>query len=263
MTAELERGLAILELLAEEPKGLSPQRLGAILSATLSVTKRALEKLRELGYVNVEPNSGLYVLSLKSASGALRYLSTVPLPVLARPLLNTLAHESGEHVRLAVVDQGRLVRVAQSQGSVAGLRYDPNHEGVIKLSCAASGYVWLASLDRSEAIYLLEQAGFARSGEYGRRAPRNIDDAMVLLERTRSLGYCYVASAYETGIATIAYPVNGTDGQTSAVLTIDGPETRFSERDALLLLPLLDHVATQLSCLRPLESLQLYSNASL
>lgn len=253
MSVELERGLRTIELLSSAPGGMSFTEVCTKLDSPKGATHRLLQNLVQLDFIRFDESESRYSLTLKSVSSALKYLSVVPIVEFARPWLKQLAAASGELARLTLIENNTLTRVARAQGSVAGLKYDPDHGGTVRLSCAASGYVWLATLEESVAIDLLEQDGFARHDEFGLEAPRDLDAALKILQKARTDGYCYLTSTYETGIATIAYPILDSGHSAQGVLTVAGPEFRFAELHALRLLPLLREAASELGNLEGLH----------
>ena len=54
--------------------------------------------------------------------------------------------ESGELVRLAIVDGNELGFVAKAQGATRGLRYAPDMGLSVPLSCSAAGHAWLSTM---------------------------------------------------------------------------------------------------------------------
>jgi IclR family transcriptional regulator, acetate operon repressor len=95
------------------------------LSVPRSATHRVLTSLVEHGYVRQERYQGAYVLTAKIASLAFTFLTRSGITDLAQPILDRLARETGELVRLAIVDGRQLTWVAKAQGSQFGLRYAP------------------------------------------------------------------------------------------------------------------------------------------
>ena len=72
-----------------------------------------------------------------------------------RAELDRLAADSGELVRLAVVDGDALTFVAKAQGARHGLRYDPDQGIDARLSCTSSGHAWLSTLPEDRGDYLI------------------------------------------------------------------------------------------------------------
>lgn len=126
MSGNLDRGLAIVELLAMHGGSLPLHVIADRLNIPRSGAHRLLAMLGSLGYVRQYAQQGEYQLTLKLASVALIFLSASGVVDVAQPILDRLATVSGELVRLGVIDDDRLVFVTKAQGARSGLRYDPD-----------------------------------------------------------------------------------------------------------------------------------------
>jgi DNA-binding IclR family transcriptional regulator len=159
MNIALDRGLALLEHLAAHPDGLPLSLMASELDMPLSACHRLLADLQQRGYVRQQRQQGDYMLTTKLVSLGLGYLSGAGIVDIAEPLLERLAQESGELVRLSIVDDDRLTWVAKAQGKRKGLRYDPDMGMEARLSCTASGHAWLLSMSDERALELVMRQG--------------------------------------------------------------------------------------------------------
>jgi DNA-binding IclR family transcriptional regulator len=185
MNPPVQRCLDILELLADAPGGLALSAIGAALGLPKSATHRFLAALADRGFVRQNPASLHYALTLKLAALGFRHLSGTRLDEVCQPVLDRLAAESGELVRLAVVDGEGMTWVAKAQGAHSGLRYDPDMGRDVVLHVTASGRAWLATLNESAALALVARRGFAAPGRFGPAAPTRIAAFRTLLRETR------------------------------------------------------------------------------
>ena len=103
---------------------------------------------------------------------------------MAQPILDRLAAESGELVRLSVIDGESLVWVGVAQGATGGLRYDPGREQgvVVHLASSAGGTAWLSTMSDEEALMAVSRQGLAADAA-GRRARTRRGRAKELLAR--------------------------------------------------------------------------------
>ena len=122
---QIERTLAVIELLTLNAPGLGLFEIADQLRIPRSATHRILTVLTARGYVRQDRQHGAYRLTAKVASLGFTFLARSGVTDLAQPILDRLARDSGELVRLAVVDEHSLTWVAKAQGSPHGLRYDP------------------------------------------------------------------------------------------------------------------------------------------
>lgn len=227
MTLALERGLALVERLCGQPEGIALTTLAGELDIPRSACHRLLVELQRSGYVRQVGPQGSYVLTSKLAALGLGYLSSYGIVDIAEPLLERLAHESGELVRLAMVDGDRLTWVAKSQGSRSGLRYDPDMGQNARLSCTASGHAWLLTLSEERALELVSKQGFGYPKDYGPKAPTTVKALLGFLHAARVRGYAMIDEVFAPGMSAIAAPVMRR-GETIGVISIAGPRQRLS-----------------------------------
>lgn len=239
MSGKLERVFAVLELLAAQPEGCSLSFLSQHGGMPLSATHRLLAELCDCGYVRQLRGQGDYVLTVKLVSLGLSFLSNSGVVDVAQPLLDRLAQESGELVRLAVVDGDDLVFVAKAQGATRGLRYDPDMGLSVTLSCSAAGHAWLSTLSDEEALERVARQGFGQPRDFGPKAPTTAKAVLAHVRAARKQGYSSIVEVFAPGMSAMAAPVRGRDGRAIGVVTIAGPLVRLSEERMLALAPAL------------------------
>ncbi|MEQ1649126.1 MAG: IclR family transcriptional regulator [Hyphomicrobiaceae bacterium] len=230
MSAVLERGLGILECLAGQPEGLPLGAIADRLKIPPSATHRLLIELVDYGYVRQVRDQGDYALSTKLVAMVLDYMGATGIVDFAQPVLDRLAQESGEFVRLAVIDGERLTWVARSQGARRGLRYDPEIDATVRLSCTASGQAWLMTLSDVRALALVKRQGFGATGDYGPNAPASATDLARQLALARKRGYALTVDSFGVGLSSIAVPVRRGSDAVIGVLSIAGPTARLDAK---------------------------------
>src|SRR2546429_3012073 len=186
----LERCFQLIDFLAEEPRAY---RLGVI-SERLGLQKgaahRLLAALCDMGWVEQEPETGFYRLTLRLAIMGQRVLLATRIPDLTRPILQKLAEGSQELVRLAIVEGEGLSWVAFVQARRTGLIYQPEMIGRTPLTVTSHGKAWLSTLPPDEAMRIVREEGFPPPGRYGPRAIQSIAAvaAAVAAPRARARG---------------------------------------------------------------------------
>jgi IclR family transcriptional regulator, acetate operon repressor len=258
----LERTLGVLELLATNARGMQLFEIADSLHIPRSATHRVLTSLIEHGYVKQEREQGAYQLTAKIASLAFTFLAGSGITDFAQPLLDRLARESGELVRLAMIDGRELVWVAKAQGSPAGLRYDPDMGQVGRLSCSASGHAWLSCLSDEDARALVEKQGYGLRKDYGPRAPESWPALMKYLRQTRKRGVSICVQTYTPWMSASAAPIRHPKSkEVTGAVVIAGPHIRLTEERMLELAPALLQTAQELS-MATLASPGLYGRAA-
>lgn len=239
MSAILERSFKVMEQLATHPEGQPLSALAADLGMPLSATHRLLTELIRCGYVRQDQSHGDYMLTIKMVSLGLSFLSNSGIVDVAQPLLDQLAVQSGELVRLAVVDGDALTFVAKAQGARTGLRYDPDMGLSVNLSCSSAGHAWLSTMTDEQALELVAVQGFGQPKDFGPKAPTTVKALLGHLRAARRRGFSVINEVFAPAMSAMAAPVRGHRGTVIGVITIAGPLVRLTEERMLSLGPLL------------------------
>lgn len=247
MAGNMERSLAILELLAKNGGRMPLHAIADQLDIPRSATHRLLSMLMAQGYVRQDEVHSEYLLSLKLVSLALIYLSTSGVMDIAQPILDRLADLSGELARIGIIENNLVTFVGKAQGARSGLRYDPDMGSQPPLFCTASGQAWLACLSDEEALEIVSRQGFGKPGEWGPKAPHTIQEFLTVLHAARERGYGVAIETYEAGMSSMAAAIHHpVTKAVVGVVTLAGPVSRFSEERINELAPALLEAAADL-----------------
>ncbi|MDH5286671.1 MAG: IclR family transcriptional regulator [Betaproteobacteria bacterium] len=252
-----ERCLSIIELLAGEAGELPLGGIAERLELPKSGAHRLLATLTELGWVEQDPDTGFYRLTMRLAILGQRYYVATGIPDICQPLLDRLAQETREFIRLAVVDGDSLVWVAQAQGATAGLMYQPSlATNTVPLHATASGKAWLATLEPERAVHnVLKQGNFTRADAYGPNAVRSMDGLLREIAATGARGYGLAVNEAEPGVTAVAAVIrSGSGGAASGTVSVAGPSVRLTDERVLELAPLVCRSAAEISELWPLRT---------
>ncbi|MGF6776214.1 IclR family transcriptional regulator [Paraburkholderia sp. GAS334] len=248
----LDRALAIIELLTESADGLPLSAISENLRIPRSATHRLLTSLSGHGYVRQEEERGTYVLTSKIQVLAFRHLSVSGFVDAVQPVINRLAMETGELVRLAVADNGRLTWVARAQGARSGLRYDPDMGMEARLSCSATGYAWLSCMSDEAALALVEAQGLGTPDEFGPAAPQTGAEVLERVELARQRGYAVAIQTFTDWMSAMAAPlVHPVSDKAIGVVSVAGPVFRLTEARLHEYAPLLLEAVEEISHLIP------------
>ncbi len=251
----LERCFEVIELLAEDAQ---PVRLGVI-SEKLGLQKGAVHRLLaalcSMGWVEQTPDTGFYRLTLRLAIMGQRLLLATRIPDLTRPVLEKLANETQELVRMAVVEGERLSWVAFVQGRRSGLVYQPEMIGRVPLHVTANGKAWLSTLPRDNAIRIVQEVGLGESGRFGPRALSSVEALIAALDETRARGWGTSYEEAERGIAAVAAPICPDGPNTPAVATcsVAGPVMRFTADEVVRNAKCVVQAANEIADIWPLR----------
>lgn len=251
-----ERCLAIIELLAD---GAGSMPLGTIaerLDLPKSGAHRLLATLVELGWVEQDPETSFYRLTMRLAVLGQQFYVATGIPDICQPLLDNLARRSREFARLAVVNGDSLVWLAHAQGATGGLVYQPSlTSNTVPLYATASGKAWLATLKSDDAVQkIVRNGGFKDADKYGPNVLRSIETLLREVKRTAQRGYGIASSEAEPGVTAIAVAIcSVVDGTALGTVSVAGPSVRMTEGRIQDLAPLVRQCALELANLWPLR----------
>ena len=251
-----ERCLAIIELLAQGARELPLGEIAECLSLPKSGAHRLLTTLVEIGWAERNRATGFYRLSMRLAVLGQQFYVATGIPDICQPLLDRLARQCREFVRLAVVDGHALVWVAHAQGASSGLMYQPSlASNTVPLFATASGKAWLATLSHDEAMQIVAKNGGLKDADrYGPNVVRSMDALLRELRATARRGYGLALSEAEFGVTAVAAAIRSDDEATTlGTVSIAGPSARITEKRVQELAPLVLRSARELADLWPLR----------
>lgn len=219
----VDRALVLLEILATLGQA-GVTEIAAELGVHKSTVSRLISVLEARGYVEQLSERGKYRLGFAVARLARSTSAQLDLVKQSQAACDALALESGETTNLAVLDEDRIVNVAEAIGP-AGIAL----RTWVGQSCAAhatsSGKVLLAGLDADEVRRRLgtRLEAFTDATVTGR------SELEAELAVARERGWASVREELEVGLNAVAAPVRDADGVVVAALSVSGPAYRLSE----------------------------------
>lgn len=207
----LDKGLDILELLAEIDGGLTQAEISKSLGRTPNELYRMLDRLQKRGYVT-RIDGDRFALTLKMFGLAQLHAPTRRLVSYGTPLMRELAANTRQAVHLAVFDRGQVVVIAQQEA--------PAYWGIsvrvgshISLFDTGSGHVLLAfnAPERREMMISENQL------DAGKPVPAALAERF---NRIREQGYESMPSAQTAGVFNLSAPILAGDGNAIAALTV-------------------------------------------
>ena len=208
----LDKGLDILELLADIDGGLTQAEIAKRLDRSPNEFYRMLDRLVRRGYVT-RIDGDRYSLTLKLFGMAQAHAPVRRLVSFATPFMREMAEETRQANQLAVFDRGSVVVVAQQEA--------PGYWGIsirvgshVSLYDTGSGHVLLAFRPEAERLMMINE--HSRSNEQ----PALDKELFDRLDTIRERGYEKMPSAQTAGVYNLSAPVLGSDGKAIAALTI-------------------------------------------
>jgi DNA-binding IclR family transcriptional regulator len=251
-----ERCLGIIELLARSAATLPLRDIAEALDLPKSGAHRLLATLVDLGWAAQDASTGHYRLTMRLALLGQQFFGATGIPDVCQPLLNRLASQARDFVRLAVVDGESLVWVSDAQGATRGLLYYPSlTTNTVPLFATASGKAWLATLapDEAERI-VMANGGFEEAHRYGPNVATSMKALMRDVKASARRGYGLAFNEAEPGVTAIAAAIRpAKDAPSLGTVSVAGPSVRMTEKRVHELAPVVIATAEELAGVWPLR----------
>lgn len=221
----VERCFAVIELLAKEASAMRLGEIAEKLDLQKSAAHRMLNVLCEIGWVEQEQVTGFYKLTLRLAILGQRFLSATHLTDVCQPVLEELATDSAELVRMAVVQGETLTWIAQVQGARNGLKYSPEMVARVRLATTANGKAYLSTLSQTDAVRI---AINDNDDDGKKQSIGSVKEFVKELESARNRGWAISDEEAETGVVAIAAPITLEDGKAVGTVSVAGPSSRLT-----------------------------------
>ena len=209
----LDKGLDILELLAQQPQGLTRAEIVKEMDRSASEIYRMLERLVARQYVTRSLSGDRYALSLKLFALANRHPPLNRLINQALPVMEEFSRLAEQSCHLGVYDRGNVLITAQIN-SPRGWSFSLQRGARVGLMDTASGHVLLAFSEATD-MQRMRAEHTAVDGE----VPITETKLKATLEGIRKLGYLERDSQQSFGVVDISYPILGPDNCALAALT--------------------------------------------
>jgi IclR family pca regulon transcriptional regulator len=210
----LERGLAVIRAFDAENSELTLSDVARSTGLPRAAARRFLLTLVELGYVRTDGR--LFALRPRILELGYAYLSSIALPDVAAPQMETLAAKVHESCSLSMLDDRDIVYVARvptrrimTVAINVGTRF-PAY-------ATSMGRVLLAGLSPAELDDYLAHTELRALTPKTTSDPRKL---RTMLARIASQGFALVDQELEIGLRSIAVPVHNADGSVAAALNV-------------------------------------------
>jgi len=240
----LEKGLDILEVLADSVSGYTLNELAQKVGRKVSEIFRMAVTLQRRGFVQVDENDR-YTLTLRMFELAHRQQPLKSLVGAALPLLRELANRARQSCHLTMYQGGRVVVIAQVESPERwsfGLKVGV----VMGLTDTSSGHVLLAFRDEIDRARML-RAHIGVEGELD----MDPGELFSILQEVRERGYSAMPSKQTRGITNIAFPVMGAADHVIASINVPYIE-RIDQKagpDVTQVREIVGNIAARLSAL--------------
>ncbi len=229
LVQSIERISLILDILGQNPQGISIKDLSLKTNLPKGTTHRLLSSLAYFGYVRQDPKTRNYLLGFKLVELGNILLSQLDLRKEAEPFLKELAEKTKETVHMVIFDQNEVVYIEKVEwdhnpsglrmASRIGLR-NPAHSSAV-------GKVLLSFFSEER----LDQ--FFKEKKLTKRTENTITEVNQLkehLKMVRKQGFAIDDQENEEGVRCVGAPVFDRTGNAVAAISISGPAFRVTKK---------------------------------
>lgn len=223
----VEKAFALIEFLAQSEDERGVTEISKAMDAGVSATYHLIHTLKEIGIIEQNPQTKKYKLGFKLWQIGMKVYGQNELARALKPYLRRLRQQTGETANLTILDQNRIVYIAQDESDHL-LRMFTKIGATAPLHCTGAGKVLLAYMPESKAEQILE--GIELSA-FTSKTLTTKEELLAELKRIRERGYGTDDEERERGVSCIGAPVFGPDRHVVACMSISGPKERFKEEN--------------------------------
>jgi len=234
------RAIRLLKVFTIQQPEMSLAELSEASGLNKTTTHRLLRALQSESLIERNPATSQYSLGAGLMALGVQALASSDLRRRVRPMLKTLARESGETATLEVPVDGSMLILDEVTG-----RHVVGAAGNV-------GTIWpLHATSSGKAYMAFEEDGISElADELFPLTPRTLTSKEMIqpqLFDIRRRGYAVTVGELEEGFTAIATVIRGALGNVQGTISICGPSTRFSPTRCAELGVSLCHAAARLS----------------
>jgi len=208
----LEKGIDIIELLAEAESGLTVSEISQRLERPISELFRVIVVMERRRWLQKDPASSRYSVTYHVLKLGHRGTPAQSLTLAAAPVMHELSGRINQSCHLVVLSGAHGLVIVRQENPMRHANLSVRMGATLNLFTSCSGLILLAYLDPPEQDHLLESL----------RGRPQVSRAKLLktLGQIRKQGFQVRPSPITAGVTDISYPVRGFDGKVVAALTV-------------------------------------------
>jgi IclR family acetate operon transcriptional repressor len=223
-TQSVSRALGLLKKLSEEPEGLNLSELARRVSLAPSTAHRLLTTLQLDQFVRFE--DGRWLIGVQSFNVGSSYLRARDISYMTRPYLRMLMQQTGETSNLALIEDGELVYLAQTECPEL-MRALARPGAKAPLTCSAVGKACLAFMPKEDALRLIKRAGISQLTS---KSHVTLESLLADIEVCAKRQFAYDDEEHSDGLRCVAAPLFGAGQEVIGALSVSGPSVRVSDQ---------------------------------
>jgi IclR family acetate operon transcriptional repressor len=225
----IERVSMILEMVGQNPQGMSIRDLSTGLNLPKGTIHRILSSLSYFGYIRQDPETKIYFLGLKLMELSAQLSGQLDFRKVAEPVLKELAEKTKQTAHMVIMDRNEVVYVEkiETQQPAGGLKMASRVGSRNPVHSSAVGKVLLSYYSGEALEDFLTEKGLPR------RTANTITDPDAFrshLQSVRSQGYAMDDEENEQGIRCLGAPIFDGKGSPVAAVSVSGPAFQMTRK---------------------------------
>jgi len=238
----LQRGLRLLHLFSESPRGLTAKQVAGLSRLPVSTVHRFLANLVTAGFLSCD-GEGTYHLGIACFAIGQAAVGQLDIRRLSLPYLRELNQQTRETIHLTV-RHGLSAVYVEKLDSPEPLRIHSRIGAAVPLYCTAVGKILLAYMPADECERVLSELNVRRLTA---NSVGNLQELKTELYRVRKNGYACDMEEHEMHIRCVAAPIWDHTGSVQSSLSITAPVVRMPVTRLRQLAPLIQAAGLQIS----------------
>jgi len=238
----VENAFSLLEVLADNGLELGITELCKKISLPKGTVHRLLGTLKNLGYIEQNPQNRKYRLTIKIFNLGTAVTDRIGL-VQIIPYMKKLSRKFNETVNLTILDRDEIIYL-YNVGCDNALKLDLRIGSHQPAYCAAGGKVLLAYLSEQELDGYLQRVKLKSYTPYTVTSKEYLKKDLKLI---RERGYSFVNEEYMVGVSCVAVPIKDQQGKVCAGLSFSVPTVRMDKEKLTQLIDSLISTAKKIT----------------
>lgn len=221
----LDRTVEILDCFSMDKPALGVREVARRTKLSPSTVGRIMAYMKEMGILNQDPESHLYMMGSKVLAWAGIYTVTSDVRTIALPVMVHLQEQTRETISLYILEGSERVCVERLE-SPETVRIVARIGRRIPLYAGSAGKVFLAFLPENRREMILRDIDLVPMTEM---TITDKDTLRAELSHIQKQGYAVSKGEWIIDASGVAAPIFDQHGQIGAAITISGPGQRFTE----------------------------------
>jgi len=239
----LDRIVAILDCFSLDKPVLGVREVARETTLSPSTVGRIMAYMKDLGILNQDSETHLYMMGSKVLAWAGIYMVTSDVRTIALPVMVHLQEQTRETISLYILEGSDRVCVERLE-SPETVRIVARVGRRIPLYAGSAGKVFLAFMPENRREKILRDIDLEPMTE---RTITDVDVLRANLSQIREKGYAVSRGEWIIDASGTAAPIFDQRGQITAAISISGPGQRFTDEKIKEMADLLVREAAQIS----------------